>query len=121
MSNSFDDFREALGLALRRARLRKGYTQAELGAKARRTQSAIGKLERGPLPGVALNVLYEVCQAIPVSLVEVFNEAARLCDEKTFRSKSTIPFDSIKRLPKEKQLSICKIVEEALTLSPPPS
>jgi transcriptional regulator with XRE-family HTH domain len=77
MANSYEKFLKGLGLALKKYRTERGYTQAELGKKAGRNQSAIYKLENGPVPGVPLNVLYEVAEAAGISLAELFREAKR--------------------------------------------
>ena len=118
MKNKYEIFLEGLGYALRNARIEKGYTQAQLGQKSGRNQSAIGKIERGPVPGVPLNVLFEVAEAIPVSLTELFIIAEKYQATKKYEKKLTTLVKTIENLPKPRKESIEIIIREALALVP---
>ena len=118
MNRKYEIFLQGLGRALRDARISKGMTQSELGKKSGRTQSAIGKIERGPLPGIPLNVLFEVAEAVPVSLVELFIKASQ--DEASQRKEKDISLlvQLIEKLPKNKKISVERIIRESLALLP---
>jgi|TARA_B100001964_G_C14079317_1_gene529496 transcriptional regulator with XRE-family HTH domain len=118
MTKKYEIFLQGLGQALRDARISKGMTQAELGEKSGRTQSAIGKIERGPLPGIPLNVLFEVTEAIPLSLTELFIKASQYeVDKKKEKNISSL-VTLIERLPKHKKASVERILRESLALLP---
>ena len=118
MTKKYENFLQGLGQALRDARISKGMTQAELGEKSGRTQSAIGKIERGPLPGIPLNVLFEVTEAIPLSLTELFIKASQYeVDKKKEKNISSL-VTLIERLPKHKKASVERILRESLALLP---
>jgi len=118
MNKKYENFLQGLGQALRDARVSKGMTQAELGKKSGRTQSAIGKIERGPLPGVPLNVLFEVSEAIPISLTELFIKASKYEESKRKEKNISSLVKIIERLPKSKKDSVERILRESLALLP---
>lgn len=118
MIRSYQNFLKGLGLALRKARLEKGYTQEQLGKKAGRNQSAIYKLERGPVHGVPLNVLFEVAEAIPVSLTELFLEAEAHASHKRSEKKLSSLVKNIESLPNNKKEAVERILNEVLILLP---
>lgn len=118
MSKKYAIFLQGLGSALRDARTSKGMTQAELGEKSGRTQSAIGKIERGPVSGIPLNVLFEVAEALPVSLTELFIEASNYEAAKKKEKNFSSLVKTIERLPKQKKASVERIIRESLALLP---
>jgi len=118
MHKKYEDFLKGLGQALRNARVSKGMTQAELGEKSGRTQSAIGKIERGPMPGVPLNVLYEVAEAVPISLAELFLSANEYEEAKKKEKNISSLVKMIEKLPRHKKDSLERIIRESLALLP---
>ena len=58
-----------LGRALRRIRHRRGWTQADVAAKAGVPQSVVSRFERGVIEGSSLRVLRAVCGALEVRLL----------------------------------------------------
>ncbi len=118
MDNDYKKFLKGLGLALKKARIEKGYTQAEFGKKAGRNQSAIYKLEQGPVPGVPLNVLYEVAQTAELSLAELFKEAETYANYSAAEKKSSNLLNNLKNMPKGRRESIERILSEILLLLP---
>ncbi len=118
MANDYKKFLKGLGLALKKARIEQGYTQAEFGKKAGRNQSAIYKLEQGPVPGVPLNVLFEVAQAGGLSLAELFKEAEAHANHSAAEKKSPNLLQNLKNMPKSRRESIERILSEILILLP---
>ena len=47
-------------------------TQGELAERVQKQQPAVAKIENGPTQNVALRVLYEIAEAIPVPLSRIF-------------------------------------------------
>ena len=118
MNEKYEVFLRGLGRALRDARVSKGMTQAELGEKSGRAQSAIGKIERGPVSGVPLNVLFEVAEAIPISLAELFTHASNYQEAKKKEKSLSSLIQTIERLPSHKKDSVELIIRESLALLP---
>ncbi|HXW53300.1 MAG TPA: helix-turn-helix transcriptional regulator [Myxococcota bacterium] len=118
MASSYEKFLTGLGLALKKARIEKGYTQAEFGKKAGRNQSAIYKLENGPVPGVPLNVLYEVAQAAGLSLAELFRDAEIYADQNPAKKKLPDLLKNLENMPKSRREGVERILNEILILLP---
>ena len=62
----------ALGQTLATARVNAGMTQEELGDLLQKGQSAVAKVERQPGPNIALRVIFELAEALGLSLSDVF-------------------------------------------------
>ena len=118
MNEKYEVFLRGLGHALRDARVSKGMTQAELGEKSGRAQSAIGKIERGPVSGIPLNVLFEVAEAIPVSFAELFTHASSYQEAKKKEKSLSSLIKTIEKLPSHKKDSVERIIRESLALLP---
>jgi len=85
-TGDYADFLVSLGEALSRIRRDVGLTQGQLASRAGRKQPAIAKIENGPVPNIALRVIYEICQAVPMPLSALFQRAeARLVQTKPAR------------------------------------
>jgi transcriptional regulator with XRE-family HTH domain len=61
--------RLALGEELRQARIGAGLSQAAVGAAAGVCHTTVGRIERGRLPGVSIEVLGRTCAAVGLDLV----------------------------------------------------
>src|SRR5438045_2016573 len=97
MTTDYDKILKGIGWAIRKIRVEKGYTQAEFGKMTGRKQSAIGKIERGPVEGIPLNVIFEVAQAAGISLTELFKEAESYANQ---AARHKEPANLIKNLEK---------------------
>ncbi len=118
--NDYENFLQALGESFALVRKRSQLTQAEFGAKTGRGQSAIGKMERGPVPNVSLRVIYEMAEAFGVSLSELFQMTeGRL--GKDGRGEDAVSWTKVAKvvdkLPKEKKESVTRIVGELLEMT----
>jgi transcriptional regulator with XRE-family HTH domain len=117
----YDFFLKRLGESLQDIRKEHGLTQAELGGKSNRGQSAIGKIERQPAPNLPLRVIYEIAATIPVPLSSLFHQAERKFEadlaSKLSKDKQDLWPLMVKRvegLPPKKREQIAKIIECSL-------
>jgi len=121
----YDAFLVALGKSLSRIRLDFGFTQNQLASRAHRKQPAIAKIENGPSPNLALRVIYEVTQAIPVPLSVVFQMAeAQLINPQAVNKVPkgqdwATAMAEVKKLPPNKQAWIGQIILNILKSSKP--
>ncbi len=117
--NDYDDFLLALGESFASVRKRSQLTQAEFGAKTGRGQSAIGKMERGPVPNVSLRVIYEMAEAFGVSLSELFKMTEGRLGKEAEEAEVSWPklSKAVDKLPKGKKESVTRIVGELLEMA----
>lgn len=118
MANDYDKILKGIGLAIRKIRVQKGYSQAEFGKMAGRKQSAIGKIERGPVEGVPLNVIYEVAQAAGISLAELFKEAESYANQAARPKESESLLKNLEMMPQARRDGVERILHEILLLLP---
>ena len=115
----FSDFLKAVGLAIRKVRVREGFTQAQLAQKTGKTQSAIAKIERSSSLDIPLRLIFEVATAIPVSISELLALAEKECSmELASGSRRTQVTKRLGMLPKEQRQSIEIILQEILGMVP---
>ena len=67
---------------------------------------------------VPLQVLYEIAEAIPVSMSELFIEAESFTTQQKSKKKSPSLIKIIETLPHAKKEAIERIIHEALALLP---
>ncbi len=119
----YDAFLASLGKALSRIRLDSGFTQSQLASRANRKQPAIAKIENGPSPNLALRVIYEVSQAVPVPVSTLFQLAeAQLVSSPASpknlkREDWSLAMEEVKKLPPNKQAWIGQIILNILQSS----
>ncbi len=118
MTNDYDKILKGIGWAIRKIRVEKGYSQAEFGKLTGRKQSAIGKIERGPVEGVPLNVIYEVAQAAGVSLAELFKEAESYANQAARPKEPTNLLKNLEMMPPARREGVERILQEILLLLP---
>jgi transcriptional regulator with XRE-family HTH domain len=121
----YDAFLASLGKALSRIRLDFGFTQSQLASRAHRKQPAIAKIENGPSPNLALRVIFEITQAMPVPLSVVFQMAeSQLVNQQHVlktpqRQDWTLAMAEVKKLPPNRQAWIGQIILNILESTKP--
>jgi transcriptional regulator with XRE-family HTH domain len=118
MTKDYEKILKGIGWAIRRIRIEKGYSQAEFGKMTGRKQSAIGKIERGPVAGIPLNVIYEVAQAAGVSLAELFKEAEAYANQAACPKEPTNLLKNLEMMPLARREGLARILQEILLLLP---
>lgn len=118
MTNDYDKILKGIGWAIRKIRIEKGYSQAEFGKMTGRKQSAIGKIERGPVEGIPLNVLYEIAQAAGISLTELFKEAEAYADQAAHYKEPINLLKNLETMPPARREGVRRILQEILLLLP---
>lgn len=118
MTNDYDKILKGIGWAIRKIRIEKGYSQAEFGKMTGRKQSAIGKIERGPVGGVPLNVIYEVAQAAGVSLAELFKEAEAHANQAAHNKEPINLLKNLETMPPARRAGVERILQEIFLLLP---
>ncbi len=74
-TDDFDKLVRAVGQTVYEKRVELGMTQLDLGKLTARNQSTIAKIEKGPLPNVGVKVVYDMAQALSMSVSELFDVA----------------------------------------------
>lgn len=117
----YESFLLSLGRALSQVRSDHGFTQIQLASRARRKQPAIAKIENGPVPNLALRVIYEISNAIPVPLSVLFQmaEAQMVSSSEKVSSNNAwvTAMEEVKKLPPSGQKWIGQIVLNILESS----
>ena len=120
-NENYARFLKNLGKALGEVRKESGYTQEEFGQITNRRQSAIGKMERGPVPNLPLRVIYEVANAIPMALSTLIKQAEQKSESESAMRKQPkskerwpIVYQKIEALPPKRKEQIAKVIENVL-------
>jgi transcriptional regulator with XRE-family HTH domain len=113
-------FMKGLGQSLRRHRISRGLTQEQLGRRTGRNQSAIGKMERGPAPGLPLQVLLEVADALPIAASQLIQEAESYAEIKKNAPEANLESlaSKLDRIPAARRDAVMQILDEVLLLIP---
>lgn len=123
---SSEDFMKAVGLAFRRARIKKGLTQATVGENANKPKNIASKIEKSPPKDLALRVLFELCSKNGMSLGGIISEVEEDLGVKKGQSLEASNLNiaeewetiekNVRKLPLQEQVQISNIIWEVLKL-----
>lgn len=78
MEGNYQDYFALLAQTLKKKRIEAGYTQAQLGERTGRPQSAIAKIENLNTGDVQVRIVFELVQGLGLTMGEIFSEIESL-------------------------------------------